>query len=49
MITLNVRGHGNSSSSEYFSLAGCAQDIIDLLDELEIQQFHGIGNSMGET
>lgn len=47
VVTLNVRGHGNSSSSEDFSLAGCAHDVIDVLDALKIQQFHFVGNSMG--
>jgi len=47
VVTLNVRGHGNSSSLEEFSLAGCAQDVIDLLDVLQVEKFHFVGNSMG--
>lgn len=47
LLTLNVRGHGRSHSSEPFSLAGCAQDLITLLDALAVEQFHFVGNSMG--
>lgn len=47
VITLNLPGHGNSESSEPFNVAGCAQDIIDLFDALEIEKFHFVGNSMG--
>ncbi len=47
VLTLNVRGHGKSTSSEPFTLAGCAQDVIDLLDAFDVQQFHFVGNSMG--
>ncbi|MEM7532791.1 MAG: alpha/beta hydrolase [Chloroflexota bacterium] len=47
IVSLNIRGHGNSSSTYPFSLVGCAQDVIELLDALSIEHFHFIGNSMG--
>lgn len=47
VLTLNVRGHGESRSTEPFTLAGCAQDLVDLLDALDIKRCHFVGNSMG--
>ena len=47
VLSLNAPGHGKSRSSVAFSLAACAQDVIDLLDALSIGRFHFVGNSMG--
>lgn len=47
VLSMNVLGHGKSRSSAPFSLSSCALSVIALLDSLNIDQFHFIGNSMG--
>lgn len=47
VLSVNLPGHGNSSASAAFSLAACAQNIIELSDALSIDRFHLVGNSMG--
>ena len=52
VLSLNLRGHGNTSSTKKlshsdFKLHKISQDIIDLLDELKIEKVHFVGNSMG--
>jgi len=46
MITPDMRSHGQSATGE-FSIAACARDLQDLLDELNIQKTHLVGVSMG--
>lgn len=47
VLSCNLRGHGGSASAQEFSLAGCASDVLALLDHLGIERFHLVGNSMG--
>ncbi|MEM9218790.1 MAG: alpha/beta hydrolase [Cyanobacteria bacterium P01_F01_bin.150] len=47
VLILNLSGHGSSQSIRPFDLASCAQDIIYLLDALNIDKVHYVGNSMG--
>lgn len=52
VLSINLRGHGNSvlpgeSKSATFELSAMGSDIIELLDDLDIDRVHFIGNSMG--
>ena len=47
ILALNMVGHGASQSKGPFDLASCAQNIIDLLDALNLDKVHYVGNSMG--
>ncbi|MFH7766988.1 alpha/beta fold hydrolase [Acinetobacter sp. BSP-28] len=47
VIQIDVRNHGHSAHSPEMNYAVMAQDILDTLDSLNIQQFSVIGHSMG--
>ncbi len=52
VISLNLRGHGNSSlvndlGDADFTLNDISQDVIAVLDLLRIKKVHFVGNSMG--
>lgn len=47
IIQLDLRNHGLSSHSDEMNYEIMAQDVIDTLDELGIEQFSLIGHSMG--
>lgn len=47
VVTANLSGHGGSTMQSEFSLANCAADLIALMDELKVDKFHQVGNSMG--
>ncbi|CAB1221459.1 alpha/beta fold hydrolase [Acinetobacter bouvetii] len=47
VIQIDVRNHGHSAHSTEMNYAVMAQDILDTLDALNIQQFSVIGHSMG--
>ncbi|PSU02006.1 alpha/beta fold hydrolase [Photobacterium iliopiscarium] len=47
VISVDLRNHGLSPHSDLFSYQDLAQDIIDTLDHLAIDQFNVIGHSMG--
>jgi pimeloyl-ACP methyl ester carboxylesterase len=52
VISVSLRGHGKSSRPENecleeYTVTKLANDIIDLVKELEIESFHYIGHSMG--
>ena len=46
VITPDMRSHGQSATGE-FTIAACARDLRDLLNELDIQKAHLVGVSMG--
>ncbi len=47
IIQIDLRNHGLSPHSDEMNYEIMAQDVIDTLDELGIQQFSLIGHSMG--
>lgn len=47
VIQIDVRNHGQSPHSDEMNFTVMAQDILDTLDHLNIQQFSLIGHSMG--
>lgn len=47
LIMPNLRGHGNSTNTENITLNTFAEDIIELLDELNIESAHIGGLSLG--
>lgn len=52
VLSVNLRGHGDSTPDTESLLAGfelsvMANDVLELLDELNINQVHYVGNSMG--
>jgi 3-oxoadipate enol-lactonase len=47
VIAPDVRGHGQSSPVDHFTVQDCARDVIALLDHLGIAQAHIAGVSMG--
>lgn len=47
VILLDLRNHGRSFWSDDFNYEIAAQDVVDLMDELEIQHADIIGHSMG--
>lgn len=47
VIQVDVRNHGHSAHSDQISYDLMAQDILDSLDHLHIDQFSVIGHSMG--
>ncbi|UTW65340.1 alpha/beta hydrolase [bacterium SCSIO 12643] len=52
VLSVNLRGHGNSKlagnfDSSDFKLSKMAHDIIELLNKLDINKIHYVGNSMG--
>ncbi len=48
VVALDHRGHGRGiRSSRRFRLADCADDVVALADELEIERFIAVGYSMG--
>lgn len=47
VISVDLRNHGRSPHSEHFTYPEMAQDIIDLLNQLDIENFTVIGHSMG--
>jgi 3-oxoadipate enol-lactonase len=47
VIAPDVRGHGQSSPVEPFTVSDCARDLIALLDHLGIARAHLAGVSMG--
>ena len=47
IVQLDLRNHGFSSHSDEMNYEIMAQDVIDTLDELGIEQFSLIGHSMG--
>jgi pimeloyl-ACP methyl ester carboxylesterase len=46
VIAPDVRGHGQSSPVERFTVRDCARDVVALLDHLGIAQAHIAGVSM---
>ncbi len=47
VISIDLRNHGLSPHSDQFSYSDLAQDILDTLDHLAINQFDVVGHSMG--
>ncbi|MEL6117244.1 alpha/beta fold hydrolase [Photobacterium sp. SP02] len=47
VISLDLRNHGRSPHSEHFTYSDMAQDVVDVINQLEIQAFSVIGHSMG--
>ena len=47
VVQIDVRNHGQSPQSSEMNYQVMAQDILDTLDHLNIQQFSVIGHSMG--
>ncbi|HWY24837.1 MAG TPA: alpha/beta fold hydrolase, partial [Nevskia sp.] len=47
VITPDLRGFGLSERSGNYSVATFANDIWQLLEQLEVERFHLIGHSMG--
>lgn len=47
VVQVDVRNHGHSAHADQVSYALMAQDILDTLDHLNIDQFSVIGHSMG--
>jgi pimeloyl-ACP methyl ester carboxylesterase len=47
VIMPDARGHGRSTMRGAFTLAGCARDVLLLLDRLGIAQVRAIGMSLG--
>ncbi|WP_168461670.1 alpha/beta fold hydrolase [Acinetobacter sp. A1] len=47
VIQLDVRNHGKSAHCDEMNYAAMAQDVLQTLDALDIQQFSVVGHSMG--
>ena len=52
VVSLSLRGHGGSpvpvpNSAEAYALETMGGDILELIEELDLQQIHCIGNSAG--
>lgn len=47
VIQIDVRNHGLSPRSDEMNYLAMAQDVIDTLDHLHIEQFSVVGHSMG--
>jgi len=47
VISLDLRNHGRSPHSEHFTYSDMAQDVVELLNQLDIQNFSVVGHSMG--
>ena len=47
VISINLSGHGNSTSQAHLGLANNAKDVIDLMNILGVDRFHLVGNSLG--
>jgi len=48
IIAIDIRGHGRTTiGSNSFSFAQISNDIIELLDQLEINEFNLVGHSLG--
>ncbi len=47
VILVDLRNHGRSFWSDEFSYELAAQDVIELLDDLDISKAHVLGHSMG--
>src|SRR5690606_13590360 len=47
VIQIDLRNHGISPHSDQMSYQLMAQDVIETLDDMNVQQFHVIGHSMG--
>ncbi|MDZ7722889.1 MAG: alpha/beta fold hydrolase [candidate division KSB1 bacterium] len=47
LIVPDVRGHGQSSEVETFSIEDCARDMVELIDHLGIETVTVVGVSMG--
>ena len=47
VIVVDQRNHGRSPHSEEFSYDAMAEDVVELMDEIEIESAHLLGHSMG--
>ncbi|UTM58253.1 alpha/beta fold hydrolase [Photobacterium sp. CCB-ST2H9] len=47
VISVDLRNHGRSPHSEHFTYQEMAQDVLDVLNQLDIENFTVIGHSMG--
>ena len=48
IIAIDIRGHGRTTiGSNSFSFTQISNDIIELLDQLEINEFNLVGHSLG--
>ena len=47
VISVDLRNHGNSSHSPHMSYQDMANDLLELADHLNIENFSIIGHSMG--
>jgi pimeloyl-ACP methyl ester carboxylesterase len=52
VVSISLRGHGGSptpspNTTEQYALPLLAADIINLIEELELEQIHFVGNSAG--
>ncbi|MBY4678523.1 alpha/beta fold hydrolase [Marinobacterium arenosum] len=47
VIAVDLRNHGRSPHSEQMDYASMAQDIVELMDQLELPSAHLLGHSMG--
>ena len=47
VIQIDLRNHGLSPHSDQMSYQLMAQDVVETLDDMNVQQFHIIGHSMG--
>lgn len=46
-IAIDLRGHGRSSSNGNLTIESMAQDVHDIVNELDIERFILVGHSMG--
>ena len=52
VVSLSLRGHGDSplpspNLTQFYSLEQLANDIIELIDKLKLENIHYVGNSVG--
>lgn len=47
IVVVDARGHGNTRSSDPFSMRDCALDVVEVLKHLNIPSAHILGLSMG--